>query len=103
LGVVLPIGNLVELISILNDGVSQSILSKMKDSTHLYGLFHAIGGKSFQNLQRKTDKAQDPSFYFEKFKVGSMKALSVIRRFEGALKKSRLSKLKLDCSCVEGV
>jgi hypothetical protein len=103
LGVVLPIGNLVDLISILNDGVSQSILSKMKDSTRLYGLFHAIGGKSFQNLEHKTDKAQDPSFYFEKYKVGSMKVLSVIRRFEGALKKSRFSRLELDCSCIDGV
>jgi hypothetical protein len=103
LGVVLPIGNLVDLISVLNDGVAQSILSKMKDNTRFYGLFHAIGGKSFQNLERKTDKAQDPSFYFEKYKVGSMKILSVIRRFEGVLQKSRFSKLKLDCSCVEGV
>jgi hypothetical protein len=103
LGVVLPIGNLADLMSVLNRGISQRILSHMKYSTRLYGLFHAIGGNSFQNLKHKADKKQDPSFYFEKYKVSSMKLLSVIRRFEGSLKKGRGSNLRLDCSCVEVV
>lgn len=103
LGVVISVGNLADLTDTLRDGVSGDIISSLKQSTRYYGLFHAVGGKTFQNLERRNDKTQDPSFYFEKYKIGSAKWISAIRRFEGAVKKKVVPKIELECSCLGNV
>jgi hypothetical protein len=83
----------------LTEAVPNKVLEKYAYNTHTYGLFHATAGNKFRNLVRRADRVQDPSFCFGKYKIGSWKLISLIRRLEGLVRSTFWTRLDLTCSC----
>lgn len=73
---------------------------ELQKNTITYGLFHAEGGIEFRHLQTLNRKeSQDQAFQFAGVPLGTLKAISIVRRLEGFLYKFLGLYVRYNCRC----